>query len=69
MPQCGDKPQLIAIGIAPLGIISIGIVPMGAVSYTPLTLPTNLTGYITWVAVPMTIITQQTLTNRQIKKT
>ena len=32
MAQCGDKPQLIAIGIAPLGIISIGIVPMGVVS-------------------------------------
>ncbi|NDF63101.1 MAG: hypothetical protein EB136_09360 [Synechococcaceae bacterium WBB_3_034] len=32
MAQCGDKPQLIAIGIAPLGIISIGVVPMGVVS-------------------------------------
>lgn len=32
MARCGDKPQLIAIGIAPLGIISIGIVPMGVVS-------------------------------------
>lgn len=32
MGQCGDKPKLFAIGIAPLGIISIGIVPMGVVS-------------------------------------
>lgn len=32
MAQCGEKPQLIAIGIAPLGIISIGVVPMGVVS-------------------------------------
>ena len=32
MTQCGGKPQLIAIGIAPLGIISIGVVPMGVVS-------------------------------------
>ena len=30
--NCGDKPKLLAIGIAPLGIISIGIVPMGVVS-------------------------------------
>jgi len=30
--NCGDKPKLLAMGIAPLGIISIGIVPMGAVS-------------------------------------
>ncbi len=29
---CGGKPRLLAIGIAPLGIISIGIVPMGVVS-------------------------------------
>ncbi|MEY4801252.1 MAG: hypothetical protein RLZZ213_1699, partial [Cyanobacteriota bacterium] len=27
MAKCGDKPKLLAIGIAPLGIISIGIVP------------------------------------------
>lgn len=32
MVQCGDKPQLIAFGVAPLGIISIGVVPMGVVS-------------------------------------
>ena len=32
MAQCGDKPKLLAIGIAPLGIISIGVVPMGVVS-------------------------------------
>jgi hypothetical protein len=32
MGQCGEKPQWIAIGVAPLGIISIGIVPMGVVS-------------------------------------
>ena len=32
MAKCGDKPKLLAIGIAPLGIISIGIVPMGVVS-------------------------------------
>ena len=30
--DCGAKPKLISIGIAPLGIISIGIVPMGVVS-------------------------------------
>jgi len=30
--ECGGKPKLVAIGIAPLGIISIGIVPMGVVS-------------------------------------
>ena len=29
---CGSRPRLLAIGIAPLGIISIGIVPMGVVS-------------------------------------
>ncbi len=29
---CGGKPKLLAIGIAPLGIVSIGIVPMGVVS-------------------------------------
>jgi hypothetical protein len=29
---CGSNPKLVAIGIAPLGIISIGIVPMGVVS-------------------------------------
>jgi hypothetical protein len=29
---CGSRPKLVAIGIAPLGIISIGIVPMGVVS-------------------------------------
>ena len=32
MAKCGDKPKLLAIGIAPQGIISIGIVPMGVVS-------------------------------------
>lgn len=32
MPNCGDKPKRIAIGVAPLGIISIGIVPMGVIS-------------------------------------
>lgn len=32
MAQCGDKPKLLAIGVAPLGIVSIGIVPMGVVS-------------------------------------
>jgi len=32
MAQCGDKPKLLAIGVAPLGIFSIGIVPMGVVS-------------------------------------
>jgi hypothetical protein len=32
MGNCGTKPKLVAIGIAPLGIISIGIVPMGVVS-------------------------------------
>lgn len=31
-PACGGQPKLVAIGIAPLGIISIGIVPMGVVS-------------------------------------
>jgi hypothetical protein len=32
-PQgCGSKPKVLAIGIAPLGIVSIGIVPMGVVS-------------------------------------
>jgi len=29
---CGSRPKLVAIGIAPLGIISIGVVPMGVVS-------------------------------------
>ena len=29
---CGGRPKILAIGIAPLGIISIGIVPMGVVS-------------------------------------
>ncbi|MCT0217453.1 hypothetical protein KQ304_00335 [Synechococcus sp. CS-1329] len=29
---CGGKPKILAIGIAPLGIISIGIVPMGVIS-------------------------------------
>ncbi|MFZ0408279.1 MAG: hypothetical protein WAM11_09240 [Cyanobium sp.] len=29
---CGSRPKLVAIGIAPLGIISIGIVPMGVIS-------------------------------------
>lgn len=32
MANCGDRPRLLAVGIAPLGIISIGIVPMGVVS-------------------------------------
>lgn len=32
MAQCGDRPRLIAFGVAPLGILSIGIVPMGVVS-------------------------------------
>ncbi|MEB3320758.1 MAG: hypothetical protein VKI63_07460 [Cyanobium sp.] len=32
MTRCGDRPKVLAIGIAPLGIISIGIVPMGVVS-------------------------------------
>jgi len=32
MAQCGDKPRLLAIGVAPLGIVSIGVVPMGVVS-------------------------------------
>ncbi|MEA5443428.1 hypothetical protein [Cyanobium gracile] len=31
-PACGGKPKILAIGIAPLGIISIGIVPMGVIS-------------------------------------
>lgn len=31
-PGCGGRPRLLAVGIAPLGIISIGIVPMGVVS-------------------------------------
>lgn len=30
--SCGEKPPVLAIGIAPLGIVSIGIVPMGVVS-------------------------------------
>ncbi len=30
--HCGTKPQKIAFGIAPLGIVSIGIVPMGVIS-------------------------------------
>ncbi len=29
---CGGRPKILAIGIAPLGIISIGIVPMGVIS-------------------------------------
>ena len=29
---CGGKPPLVAVGIAPLGIVSIGVVPMGVVS-------------------------------------
>jgi hypothetical protein len=32
MAQCGDKPKLIPVGVAPLGMISIGIVPMGVVA-------------------------------------
>jgi hypothetical protein len=31
-PGCGGRPRLLAVGIAPLGIISIGVVPMGVVS-------------------------------------
>ncbi|MEB3331959.1 MAG: hypothetical protein VKI83_05655 [Synechococcaceae cyanobacterium] len=30
--SCGGRPRLVAVGIAPLGIISIGVVPMGVVS-------------------------------------
>lgn len=30
--SCSGKPRLLAVGVAPLGIISIGIVPMGVVS-------------------------------------
>lgn len=30
--RCGSRPKLLAIGIAPLGLVSIGIVPMGVVS-------------------------------------
>ena len=30
--SCGGKPPLVAVGIAPLGIVSIGVVPMGVVS-------------------------------------
>jgi hypothetical protein len=30
--SCSGKPRLVAVGVAPLGIISIGIVPMGVVS-------------------------------------
>jgi hypothetical protein len=32
MAHCGDSPKLLAIGVAPLGIVSIGVVPMGVVS-------------------------------------
>jgi len=32
MSNCGESPKLVALGIAPLGIISIGVVPMGVVS-------------------------------------
>lgn len=32
MAHCGDRPRLLAVGVAPLGLISIGIVPMGVVS-------------------------------------
>ena len=32
MAQCGNKPRLLAVGVAPLGIVSIGVVPMGVVS-------------------------------------
>ena len=32
MSGCGESPKLVAVGIAPLGIISIGVVPMGVVS-------------------------------------
>ena len=31
MGSCGGPPKLIAVGIAPLGILSIGGVPMGVV--------------------------------------
>lgn len=30
--SCSGRPRLLAVGVAPLGIISIGIVPMGVVS-------------------------------------
>ena len=30
--SCSGRPKLLAVGVAPLGIISIGIVPMGVVS-------------------------------------
>jgi hypothetical protein len=29
---CGGRPPLLAVGIAPLGIVAIGVVPMGVVS-------------------------------------
>ena len=32
MSSCAELPKLIAVGIAPLGIVSIGVVPMGVVS-------------------------------------
>jgi hypothetical protein len=32
LPACGGRPKIVAIGIAPLGLISIGVVPMGVVS-------------------------------------
>ncbi|WP_254934879.1 hypothetical protein [Cyanobium sp. WAJ14-Wanaka] len=32
MGACDEKPKLIAVGIAPLGIISIGVVPMGVLN-------------------------------------
>jgi hypothetical protein len=32
MSSCGKEPKLLAVGIAPLGIVSIGVVPMGVVS-------------------------------------
>ncbi len=32
MASCGDKPRLVAFGVAPLGIVSNGVVPMGVVS-------------------------------------
>ena len=41
MVRFGYKPQLIAIGIAPLGIISIAMVPMAAVRLTPVDADSN----------------------------
>jgi hypothetical protein len=41
MARFGDKPQLIAIGIAPLGIICIAMVPMAAVRLTTVEADSN----------------------------